>query len=295
MPESTDVEAAGRPIVVYDGQCPLCSASVRFVVRHRLLEEDRCRPWQSFAGAEAERLAAQGIRNEAVAMDPVTGELRPGAPGLLWALRGGRVGFFARCLDRPLARPFVSAAYRLISVNRRILSPPAVSPPDRRPIECACEPDDRPSLRWTLVALLLAFALFVVAAFGAVFARELGHLPLVGTRLSILLVILPGWLVPALASLALRPPTRSLYLAHLSVTAGAGAAVLLPAVALAILLPAMLARGVLVLAVAIACALMLGMQERRTGYLGLSRRWVLLWLGSLLLATPAMARWLYAH
>lgn len=281
-------------VVVYDGECPFCRASAAFLTRHRLVPDGSCRPASSFEGALARRLEAAGIRNEMAVLDPETGEVRAGAPGLLWAMENGRGRGFARFLSRRPILSLVSAAYRLVSYNRRVLAPPAP-----RPVACACEPDDRPFLRWTLVAILVGFSLLVVAAFGAMFARELKHLPLVGPYASVLLVIVPGWLVPALFSFAQPREVRARYLAHLSVTAAAGAAVLVPAILLSIPLSGqvggVIARAALALAAAVACALMLGMQERRVGYLGLPRWWVLLWVVSLLVTTPLLARWLYAH
>jgi hypothetical protein len=181
----------------------------------------------------------------------------------------------------------VSALYRVVAANRRVLAVPA-----GRAGECACEPDDRRALRAALVGTLLAFGAAAAAAFGAAFLPAIGRAPRGGLSPALAGVAIAG-AGPALAALlvAFVPRgRRSATLAHLSATTAAGAAVLLPTPLLALFAPALLVRAAGTVSVATSFVLMLGMARKRARYLGLSRRHVSAWAAAL--AASACALWL---
>ena len=153
-------------VVVYDPTCPLCVATSRWLVARGLLGAEDRRSLLSFPAAERERLRAHGVRNEVLVLDPGTGESRSGVQGLLWLLGARpRLGLL-RVLLLPPLRPLLSAGYRVVSYNRRIVAPVS---PDRR-AACACDPDPHPLWRTLFGAAALSVA--------GVSAASLGYLAL---------------------------------------------------------------------------------------------------------------------
>jgi hypothetical protein len=259
-------------------------SGVRFLVGARIVPPERIRPFASFQGPLAGRLEAAGIRNEMATLDLATGELRSGAAGLLFGLEGTRLGWACRVIDRRPLRSLATGLYRLVSSNRRILAAP-----DPRTLPCACEPDDRPGLRWTLVALLYGFGALVAAAFGAVFLPEIGREAETPPALAMLAIAGAGQAVVALCALAVPRDRRGVYVAHLAATGAAGAALLLPATLVGALAHGHLVRAFFVFSTTASFLLMLGMQRRRVKFLRLTRGFVAAWIAAL--ATGTASAW----
>jgi hypothetical protein len=270
-------------VIVYDGDCAMCTTAARFLVRRGVPAED-VRPFSSFEGALAERLVAAGIRNEIAVLDPASDRIRSGAEGLFFALAGTRLRWATRIFDRRPLRGLASGLYRLVSFNRRVLSP---VPP--RAVPCACEPDDRPGLRWTLVAMLYASTALVAAGFGATFLPEIGRAGEPGPALAMVAVAAAGQALAALLAAAVPAGRRGAYVAHLAATAAAGSLLLLPAILLGALARGHVVRAVFSVSGAAAFLLMLGMQRRRVRVLGLTRGFVAGWIAAL--ATGTASAW----
>jgi len=274
---------AADKVLVYDGECPFCTGIARLAVRAGLLPASGPLAFQDAEPALAERLRAAGIANEVLVLSRATGELRAGAPGLLWLLEGSRLGPLAHLFALPPLRGAIDALYGFVASNRRLFAVPRP-----RGIACACEPDDRPARQWTFAALatLVAAGALLLLGMSAPRTARLGVLgPL----------ILAGapWCIPALGSLGLARDARRRYLAHLAATAAAGGLVLLPLALAALALPS--ARTSLPwlvpLFAALAGGLMFAMQRRRLAYQGLGRRWLFLWTACAALGLAALAAW----
>ncbi len=274
---------AADKLLVYDGECPFCTGMARLAVRAGLLRESEALAFQDAESALSERLRAAGIANEVLALSRTTGELRTGAPGLLWLLEGSRLGPLARLLARPPLRGAIDALYGFVASNRRLFAAPRP-----RGIDCACEPDDRPARQWTFAALAALVAAGALLLLGMSAPRA--------TRLGVLgPPILAGapWCVPALCALGLARDARRRYLAHLAATAAAGGLVLLPLALAALALPAVGAALPVILPVlaVLAGGLMFAMQRRRLAYLGLGARWLWTWTACAALGLAALLLW----
>lgn len=149
-------------ILVYDGDCSLCIAVSRRLLRWTRRGEETRRAAQAFEGEDAERIAASQAHNELAVMDPTTKELRSGVDGLLWWLEGSRLAWLARLLSWGPLRWAAGVVYPVIAYNRRILAPPKP-----RAVACACDPDPRPGATIALGSFALTVlggALVAVAA-----------------------------------------------------------------------------------------------------------------------------------
>ncbi len=140
-------------ILVYDGDCSLCIAVSRRLLRWTRRGEETRRAAQEFEGEDAERIAASEAHNELAVIDPGSKEIRNGVEGIVWWLEGSRLAWLARLLSWGPLRWAAGVVYPVIAYNRRILAPPKP-----RAIACACDPDPRPGA----TIALGAFALVVV-------------------------------------------------------------------------------------------------------------------------------------
>ena len=215
-----------RRILVYDADCSMCTRLSRLAVRPWLVGDAERRPHDAFAGEEARRLEAAGIRNELAVLDPGTGEIRSGYDGIVWLLRGGRLSWLAPLLSFGPLRWLLRHDYRLVAYNRRIFAPP------RRAAACACDPDVHVGYRWAFILVALLWTGLFAALGGGLFWTEqafLAKAPAPGGAPPGTwwwgAIVIAGWI--AIAPLALRLPSpRGLdYLGH---TAWIFAAMVLP-------------------------------------------------------------------
>lgn len=147
---------------MYDGDCSLCVAVSRRLLRWTRRGEETRRAAQAFEGEDAERVAASEAHNELAVMDPATKEIRNGVDGILWWLEGSRLAWLARLLSFGPLRWAAGVGYPVIAYNRRILAPPKP-----RAIACACDPDPRPGATIALGAFALAVAVGAFVGVGA--------------------------------------------------------------------------------------------------------------------------------
>jgi predicted DCC family thiol-disulfide oxidoreductase YuxK len=286
---TTDVRTAEK-FLAYDGDCPMCIATVGLIVRWGLVRQEQTRPNYDLDEADAELARQAGIRNQLVVFDPSTRETRVGSDGLLWII-GETRGYHTvtRLLNLPGVRHLVSFGYKAVSYNRRIISPPA------HQIVCDCEPEVTVGRRLSLVVPLLVAGMAIAAGFGAA--------ALVGCQLgsaaegALLMTAATGigWLLMAVAGFALLGGMRGLdYVSHLAVTLFGGALVLLPGAVLLAWLPRPAAVAITVLSLMFCISTMFKMQVRRVKALQLGLGWLWGWsvvlVGCFLLVVAAYFR-----
>ncbi len=137
-------------VLVYDGDCSICIAASRVLIRPWLSGDSEREPFDAFEGETAARLVEAEIHNELAVLDRGSGEIRGGLDGILWILREGRLRWVAAILALPGIYHLFSFLYHLIAYNRRILSP--VKP---RAVACACDPDPNALYQWSFIAICL--------------------------------------------------------------------------------------------------------------------------------------------
>ena len=260
-------------ILTYDGDCPMCIATVGLLLRFKLLRREQTRGNHELTADDLKSVRAAGIRNQLVVLDPQTRETRPGVDGLLWILRentGNHV--VIRLLSLPGIRHLLHGGYQTVSYNRRVISPP------RRQIACDCEPEVTLMRRLTLVVPTLVLVVLMTALFGAAVFRgwQLGDA--LSGAVFMCAAAGSGWAALVLAALVrLRGEQRIDYVAHLVVTMLAGVLVLIPASLLTLVLPRPALIVLDVLSVLASFSLMFAMQRRRVAFLGISTSWLWAW------------------
>ncbi|MBI3839246.1 MAG: DUF393 domain-containing protein [Planctomycetia bacterium] len=272
---TTAAENVNR-IVAYDGDCPMCTSTVGMLIRLKLLKPAQTRGIHELDRADFDTVYAAGIRNQLVVIDPVTREARAGTDGLLWILRENTGNHWSiRLLALPGLRDLLRWGYRIISYNRRIISPP------RRQIVCDCEPEVTLARRLWLILPTLVLTILITAGFGAAVFRgwKLGDAR--SGALFMEVAAGSGWVAMVVASLGLPKEKRIDYLGHLVVTMFVGVLVLVPASLVAPLVPRLGLIALDCLSVLASFSLMFSMQRRRIAALAISSRWLWAWVVAL--------------
>jgi hypothetical protein len=278
---TTDLKT-DRRIVVYDGDCPMCTSTINTLLGLRLLKPQQTRSNHELDPTDFETVAAAGIHNQLVVFDPRTRETRAGVDGLLWMMQentGNQI--LVRLVALPGPRHLLKWGYQAISYNRRIISPP------RHRIVCDCEPEVILGRRLSLIVPVLVLTMLLVGGFGAAVyvgwqlgdARE-------GALLGVIAVA-ASCMVLALASLILEEGKRIDYLGHAVITLLVGGLILVPASLAAPFVPRGAAMAVVYLSVVLSLALMLAMQRRRIAALAIPNWWSWIWLAVMSLAIAA--------
>jgi predicted DCC family thiol-disulfide oxidoreductase YuxK len=148
-----------QPMLLYDGDCPMCRGAVKLLERLGLARAISIRPWPQ-TDLPSEDLAER-IRSEILLCEPDTREVLGGVQVLIRLLElHSRWRWLAPLLKWPPASRLLSVLYRTIALNRRILSPPP-----HRSLPCACDPPENPGARRQFYLALLLFTLIGMAAF----------------------------------------------------------------------------------------------------------------------------------
>jgi predicted DCC family thiol-disulfide oxidoreductase YuxK len=184
---------ANQPMLLYDGDCPMCRGAVKLLERLGLARVISIRPWPQ-TDLPSEDLAER-IRSEILLYVPDTREVLGGVPVLIRLIElHSRWSWLSSPLKWPPASRLLSVLYRMIALNRRILSPPP-----HRSLPCACDPPENPGARRQLYLTLLLFTLNGMAAF-ALAASSTGQLSESSGDIfqwiasALLLGWIPGWL-----------------------------------------------------------------------------------------------------
>jgi predicted DCC family thiol-disulfide oxidoreductase YuxK len=242
-------------IVYYDGDCGFCRGSARLFNRLKITTL----PFQSASPIIRPRLEEAGIHNEIAVFDDDDGKILLGFEALRGLIqdRSPRVATFLGLRPWHTLGTF---AYRVVSYNRRIISPPLG-------IHCACEPDPVPL--YQLWFFIIFSALFV----GLSGLTTLVLLPAGAFWMGALTsaAILFGCM---LATVQLTKETRNNLLRHCAYSLASAALTLLPILCVApFLLPG--ARLIVVpLSFAVASAVAALNLRRRVIYEDLSSMWM---------------------
>ncbi len=283
---TTSVKTSQK-MLIFDGDCPMCNATVGWLLAAGWVMPEQTRANYDLAPGELELARAAGIKNQLVVFDPLTRETRAGSDGLLWIIGANRPwNLLVRVLALPGFRHGLRIAYETISYNRRVISPP------RHQIVCDCEPDVTPARRLMLIVPLAVVALILVGLLGAAmsFGWELGS-AWQGAALAIVAAASGPVVLAVAAAVSLSGQQRIDYVAHLVVTFFAGAVLVSPAIVASLAPSPSFGLVFDLLAVAAAAYAMFRMQRRRLAVLKLPPAWLWAWLALVPLPPLAAILW----
>lgn len=269
---TTDVHTS-ELLLAYDGDCPMCLATIGTLLRFGLVRAEQTRANYDLEGDDLEAARAAGIRNQLVVIDLATRQTRAGADALIWII-GETTGNRALVwlLRLPGVRHLLRYGYETVSYNRRVISPP------RHQIVCDCEPEVTVGRRMTLVVPLLLAGVLLWSGFGAAAFAGWGLGPsLAGAGWALLAAGAGPALLAILGFVRLGGLPGLDYAAHLTVTLFVGGLVMLPATILALLVPTGALLAIAGVSLVVALALMFRMQRRRVKAVGLGPAWLYGW------------------
>lgn len=205
-----DVAPAPR-ILVYDGDCRMCTTFSKLADRRWLVGPAERRPADSFEGETAVRLAEAGVHNELAVIDTTTDQIRTGYDGILWLMRGGVFAWLVPLFARGPLAWLGRTDYKTVAYNRRIISPV------KRGIACACDPDLHMGYRTLFIVLCVVWMALITGVFADT---------LLGGGWWLGMALPAAWSLVALPGLGFPTPRNVDHLAHLAFV---GTAMTLPA------------------------------------------------------------------
>jgi predicted DCC family thiol-disulfide oxidoreductase YuxK len=273
---------AAENLLFYDPLCPMCVGSVELLRRRKLLERAEARPLDEAADFGLSAEDCDALRGEMILHSRETGESLRGYDALIRLLElHGRLKALVRVSAIPPLRALGKIAYRLLSMNRRI-----ISPPNNRGVACDCDPPFQ--LRWRVgfFVLLMGVALVGTFFYGLSLWTYQRDRPAFLLGLEVLGACAAGWSLGMVLFLALLPDRfRSFFWQCLMVLV-LGLAVLVPFATLTPLLASIGAPPLVcavwhVAAIVSSSTVMLLATRRRHRNLGFPRWTPWLWLGCL--------------
>ena len=282
--------------IVYDDQCPLCSAYTLWFVRGKWIQQaDRI----SFSEIEknkwGEWIDISRAKNEIPVAELQSGTIFYGVEGLTKIL-AQRYPVIERVAAISPVKYFLSRLYKIISFNRRIIVPAKAC---HTKFDCA--PDFNLKYRISFMILSAIISSIITFLFGASVNETISNNPW-QSGFYFLLISGTGWVLQILFVLFLKVRTRFSrtgilsipmksggrvregqafdYASHLSVIMLAGVLVLIPSIAINflsghVILP------VTILSLCISGGVMFLQHWKRVRLLGISKWWNALWLMSL--------------
>ncbi len=151
---------SGR-VLIYDGRCPMCCDMVGRLCCFGFMKKMRAVKIADAVGLSEATLGR--LKEELVVHDYDTGEDFGGVDGIVKVVEGSGCRKCLCCLKLPCAMGMCRWFYRLVSVNRRVISVPRVG----GNIGCDCDPEFDKGKRVQLLLLLFAIAVLGSLVFGA--------------------------------------------------------------------------------------------------------------------------------
>ncbi len=202
-------DSTNLPLVIYDGDCPVCTATAERLRKRRWSRPHEVVAFQDLETDLAAKVSDAGIDRQMLIHDPSTGAIVGGFNAMREVEAASGHSVRAVLLGLPGVAQLGALAYRLFAANRRLLSPVP------QEIQCACDPTPR---LWEQALLwLVLLAPIVVLGWMFDWTARPGYLALCA-----------AWLLPLLAAPWIRVGWLRLLgqlLVALSIAALAGVAI----------------------------------------------------------------------
>lgn len=108
--------------MIYDSDCPLCSAYTNAFISTKMLDTHGRIPYQQVGGSFCPEMDAERAKNEIALIDRVTGEVKYGYDSLVFVL-GNRFPLIKKANEFRSVRWFMKRLYSFISFNRKVIIP----------------------------------------------------------------------------------------------------------------------------------------------------------------------------
>lgn len=210
--------------IIFDGNCPMCSASIKSAVKWRLLPAEKVVAFDTLDPARHHQVDPDRFRNEMALIDLGDAPTLYGPDAAIHIL-SEKYSLFRWLARFATFRQVIRPLYQFVAYNRY-----AISTPVPQPMRCACEPETPAAFRYAWLAFTLLISVVVTAAFGAALSRYFPDMPASAGAGQMLLIAGTGWLL-TLAWARLRLENWLEYAAHLGAVMLRGVLILVPFIA----------------------------------------------------------------
>lgn len=220
--------------MIYDADCPLCSAYTNAFISSKILDKDGRVPYQQVGGSFCPGMDAERAKNEIALIDRVTGEVKYGYDSLVFVL-GSRFSWIKKANEFRPVRWFMKRLYSFISYNRKVIIPPSRTQSDVRWYHLAspgktsprydCTPSFNLKYRWAYIIFTWLITSIVLVNYSRLFG---GLIP--ATNFIREFLICGGQILFQFASVSLVMKVKRMdYLGNMMTVSLMGALLLLPA------------------------------------------------------------------
>lgn len=138
-------------IIIYDDNCPICSAYTNAFVKTGLLDKDGRKNFSTINPELLSKIDFKKSVNEIPVIDTASGQVWYGIDALLEILQG-KIPFAKKVGNIPLFKCGLTKFYKLISYNRRV-----ITASKRKNGNIDCTPDFNIPYRFAFMAIFLLF------------------------------------------------------------------------------------------------------------------------------------------
>lgn len=206
--------------MIYDADCPLCSAYTNAFISSKILDKDGRVPYQQVGGSFCPGMDAERAKNEIALIDRVTGEVKYGYDSLVFVL-GSRFSWIKKANEFRPVRWFMKRLYSIISYNRKVIIPAKKNVESRYD----CMPTFNLKYRWVYIIFTWLITSIVLMNY----SRLLGDI-IPATNFVREFLICGGQILFQVASVSLVTRDKRIeYLGNMMTVSFMGALLLLPA------------------------------------------------------------------
>lgn len=256
-------------LIVYDGNCTLCSGLKVRAVRYGIIDESDCAVYHTLPAQYSKAIAPNHFRNEMALVEKNGGPTLYGVDGLTYVF-SVRYPSLRPVLASNFAQTILKAVYSVVAPNRYVISTPPA-----RVMSCACAPEVPLAVRLRYILPAHLYAIIATVLFGLAVRPLVPSVSSGAAVAGILLITGTGWTLHTLLAAIVLPRIFIEYEAHLASVMWRGVVPLFPV----ILLAAWPIHSAFLVAVCVTAssAWMIFQHQRRTRALCLSQWWTVLW------------------
>lgn len=256
-------------LVVYDGNCGLCSRLAIVLKKKKIIPSDKLEAYENLTEELRNKIDPKRFTREMAVIDTGSGSTLYGLEAVMHTF-SIKFPFLSRIRKNSFLFRILLFLYRNIAFNRYIIFRPLSL------LKCDCEPPLNKFYRITYFITLAGFAVLVSSLLGISLGKHVG----INNTESIynaLLITGSGWAVQILlAFILLKQESFYNYLGHLATIMAVGASVMLPGLLL-IRVPANIYFVILVLSTIISSSIMFHMHYWRALFLKKHLLWTMSW------------------
>lgn len=256
-------------LIVYDGNCALCSGLTVRAVRYGIIDESDCATYHTLPAHYSKTIDPNHFRNEMALIERNGGHTLYGIDGLTYVF-SARYSSLRPILTSSFMQIILKAMYSVVAPNRYVISTPPA-----RPRSCACAPEVSIAVRLRYILPAHLFAIITTMMFGLAVRPLVPEVSSSAAVAAILLITGTGWALHTLLAAVFLPRIFVEHEAHLASVMWRGVLPLFPV----ILLAAWSVHSVVLVALCVitSSGWMTFQHQRRARALCLSQWWTVLW------------------